>query len=129
MPNCDLGQVPVGEFQRDQRVRYFPQHVQNEIEGWVRRENNHLVPLGYEPKVISWARMGRYEEGIVSSVVGEVDIVFVKYYPALRKFGWEGTASQATHSRHLIIVEDQAGVAPSEEETVDIWRKYGNEDV
>jgi hypothetical protein len=122
MPNYNLGRVPVGEFQRDQRVRYFPQHIQDELESWVEKENSHLVPLGYEPKAINWSRMGRYEEGIVSSVKGELDFVFVKFYPALENMGWDGTTSQATYSRNLIIVEDQAGVAPPEEETVDIRR-------
>ena len=76
-----LGDFTLDDFGTGDPVAYIPMHAHGEIE---------------HPDV---------EVGIVSSVTDKM--VFVKYFPALKRFGWEGTTSQATMPFDLINLGPQ----------------------
>jgi threonine dehydrogenase-like Zn-dependent dehydrogenase len=73
-----LGEYTCDDFQTGDRVTYVPLHAYGDI--------NHKD----------------VEHGLVSSCNNE--FVFVKYYPALTRFGWDGCTSQATNPTELIKV-------------------------
>ena len=64
------------DFERDDLVLYVPHHAQGD------------------------AKHPDCQRGVVSSQNGR--FVFVKYYPQLERFGWDGTTSQATDPSDLI---------------------------
>lgn len=64
------------DFKRDDKVLYVPTHADGDV--------NH-------PDC---------QRGIVSSQNGVC--VFVKYYPQLARFGWDGTTSQGTNPEDLV---------------------------
>lgn len=72
-----LGEYTVDDFQKGDGVVYVPTHAHG--------DKNHKD----------------VEHGLVSSHNDK--FVFVKYYPALTRFGWDGCTSQATDPRDLVM--------------------------
>lgn len=71
-----LGEYHLNDFEPGNRVAYVPTHAHHDL------------------------KHKDVERGVVSS--RNHKFVFVKYYPALERLGWEGCTSQATNPTELV---------------------------
>jgi hypothetical protein len=71
-----LGEYICEDFQKDDAVAYVPTHAHGDL------------------------KHKDVEHGVVSSHNGK--FVFVKYFPALQRLGWDGCTSQSTNPSDLV---------------------------